>query len=176
LGMLLKLTFRSWCVPCLARSKDQRAIADHPTRQIIGTQTGGLPLSEAEHSWKCEACGGWFDMRDLGARCWTMKNRCRIRRAIRCNSSKISPRFPEGRSLTARGVHPASAAIVVSIVMALLRLIRVKCSLLDLRLLYQFSDPTEQRLIRESGRQTMVMLDLLVEFDAPVTHSISPFF
>jgi hypothetical protein len=39
-----------------------------------------------------------------------------------------------------------------------------------------FSDPTEQSLIRESGRQTMVKLDLLVEFDAPVTHSISPFF
>jgi hypothetical protein len=25
------------------------------------------PTSEAEHFWKCEACGGWFDMRDLGA-------------------------------------------------------------------------------------------------------------
>jgi hypothetical protein len=25
------------------------------------------PLSEAEHLWKCEACGGWIDMRDLGA-------------------------------------------------------------------------------------------------------------
>jgi len=24
-------------------------------------------LSEAEHFRKCEACGGWFDMRDLGA-------------------------------------------------------------------------------------------------------------
>jgi hypothetical protein len=22
-------------------------------------------LSEAEHFWKCDACGGWFDMRDL---------------------------------------------------------------------------------------------------------------
>jgi hypothetical protein len=29
--------------------------------------TGGPPLTEAEHFWKCEACGGWFDMRDLGA-------------------------------------------------------------------------------------------------------------
>jgi hypothetical protein len=58
--------------------------------------------------------------------------------------------------------------------MALLRLIRVKCSLLDLRPLYQFPDPTEQSLIGESGRQTTVMLDLPVEFDAPVTHSIPP--
>jgi hypothetical protein len=33
---------------------------------IIGKVTGS-PLTEAEHFWKCEACGGWFDMRDLGA-------------------------------------------------------------------------------------------------------------
>jgi len=25
------------------------------------------PLNEAEHFWRCEACGGYFDMRDLGA-------------------------------------------------------------------------------------------------------------
>jgi hypothetical protein len=25
------------------------------------------PTDEAEHFFKCEACGGWFDMRDLGA-------------------------------------------------------------------------------------------------------------
>ena len=30
--------------------------------KINGKQTGGPPLSEAEHFWKC----GWFDMRDLG--------------------------------------------------------------------------------------------------------------
>jgi hypothetical protein len=24
-------------------------------------------LTEAEHFWKWEACGGWYDMRDLGA-------------------------------------------------------------------------------------------------------------
>jgi hypothetical protein len=34
---------------------------------IMGNQRGGPPLSEAEHFWKCKACGGWFDMRDLGA-------------------------------------------------------------------------------------------------------------
>jgi hypothetical protein len=37
-----------------------------PRGTIIGKQTGGPPLSEAEHFWKCDACG-WFDMRDLGA-------------------------------------------------------------------------------------------------------------
>jgi hypothetical protein len=36
-----------------------------PRGKIIGKQTGGPPLSEAEHFWKCDACGGWFDMRDL---------------------------------------------------------------------------------------------------------------
>jgi hypothetical protein len=38
-----------------------------PRGKIIGKITGGPPLTEAEHFWKCEACGGWFDMRDLGA-------------------------------------------------------------------------------------------------------------
>jgi hypothetical protein len=28
---------------------------------------GRPAMSEAEHFHKCEACGGWFDMRDLGA-------------------------------------------------------------------------------------------------------------
>ena len=50
--------------------------------------------------------------------------------------------------------------------------IRVKCRLLCLRPLDQFPDSTEQSLIGESGRQTMVMLDLAVEFDAPLTHCI----
>jgi hypothetical protein len=58
---------------------------------------------------------------------------------------------------------------------ALLRSLRVKRSLLDFRLLYQFLDPIEQSLIGESGRRTVVMLDLAVEFDAPVTHCIPPF-
>jgi hypothetical protein len=46
----------------------------------------------------------------------------------------------------------------------------VKRSLLHLRLLYQFFDPIEHSLIGNSGRHTLVMLDLAVEFDAPVTH------
>jgi hypothetical protein len=36
-----------------------------PRGKIIGKQTGGPPLTEAEHFLKCEMCGGWFDMRDL---------------------------------------------------------------------------------------------------------------
>ena len=38
-----------------------------PRGTVIGKRTGGLPLSEADHFHKCEACGRWFDMRDLGA-------------------------------------------------------------------------------------------------------------
>ena len=34
---------------------------------VIGKRAGGPLLSEAEHFHKCEACGGWFDVRDLGA-------------------------------------------------------------------------------------------------------------
>ena len=36
-----------------------------PRGTIMGKQTGGPALSEAEHFWKSEACGGWFDMREL---------------------------------------------------------------------------------------------------------------
>jgi hypothetical protein len=38
-----------------------------PCGKIIGKVTGGPPLTEAAHFWKCELCGGWFDIRDLGA-------------------------------------------------------------------------------------------------------------
>ena len=38
-----------------------------PRGTVIGKRTGGPPLTETEHFHKCEACGGWFDMRDLGA-------------------------------------------------------------------------------------------------------------
>ena len=34
-----------------------------PRGKIIGKQTGGPPLNEAEHF----CCGGYFDMRDLSA-------------------------------------------------------------------------------------------------------------
>ena len=35
-----------------------------PRGKMLG-MVGGPQLSEAEHFWKCEACGGFFDMRDL---------------------------------------------------------------------------------------------------------------
>jgi hypothetical protein len=38
-----------------------------PRGKIIGKIIGGPPLTEADHFWKCEACGGWFDIRDLAA-------------------------------------------------------------------------------------------------------------
>lgn len=34
--------------------------------EIIGKRVGGEPKNEAEHYMKCSACGGYFDMRDLG--------------------------------------------------------------------------------------------------------------
>ena len=34
---------------------------------VSGKRVGVQPIDEAEHFFKCEACGGWFDMRDLGA-------------------------------------------------------------------------------------------------------------
>jgi hypothetical protein len=36
-----------------------------PRGTVIGKQVDGPPLSEAEHYFKCETCGGFFDMRDL---------------------------------------------------------------------------------------------------------------
>ena len=38
-----------------------------PRRTVIGKRDGVQPTDEAEHFFKCEACGGWFDTRDLGA-------------------------------------------------------------------------------------------------------------
>lgn len=32
----------------------------------IGQRVGGEPKDESEHFMQCEACGGYFDMRDLG--------------------------------------------------------------------------------------------------------------
>ena len=44
---------------------DRRAIR---RGEIIGKRVGA-PVSEAEHCMQCRACGGYFDMRDLGAVC-----------------------------------------------------------------------------------------------------------
>jgi hypothetical protein len=43
-------------------------MTDIPRGKIIGKVTDGPPLNEAQHFWKCEFCGGWFDMRDLARR------------------------------------------------------------------------------------------------------------
>jgi hypothetical protein len=48
------------------------SMKDKPKHQIqrgevIGRQTGGPPLDDRTGFWKCELCGGYFDMRDLGA-------------------------------------------------------------------------------------------------------------
>ena len=34
--------------------------------EYIGQRVGGEPPDESEHFMKCEACGRYFDMRDLG--------------------------------------------------------------------------------------------------------------
>jgi hypothetical protein len=34
---------------------------------VIGKRDGVQPSDEAEHVFKFEMCGDWFDMRDLGA-------------------------------------------------------------------------------------------------------------
>jgi len=41
---------------------------DEPIRrgEFIGQRVGGEPKDESEHFYKCEACGGYVDMRDLG--------------------------------------------------------------------------------------------------------------
>ena len=38
-----------------------------PRNTIIGKQTGGPPLDEQTRFWKCELCGGYFDVFDYGA-------------------------------------------------------------------------------------------------------------
>lgn len=34
--------------------------------EVIGKRVSAEPKNEAEHYAKCDACGGYFDMRDLG--------------------------------------------------------------------------------------------------------------
>jgi hypothetical protein len=38
-----------------------------PRGKIIGKRVGEQPTDEADHFFKCEMCGGYFDARDLGA-------------------------------------------------------------------------------------------------------------
>jgi hypothetical protein len=37
-----------------------------PRGEVIGEPKGWTPESEADHFMKCQDCGGWIDMRDLG--------------------------------------------------------------------------------------------------------------
>jgi hypothetical protein len=37
-----------------------------PIPPVIGKRVGVQPIDEAEHFFRCEACRGWIDMRDLG--------------------------------------------------------------------------------------------------------------
>ncbi len=48
----------------------------------------------------------------------------------------------------------------------------MKGDLLGLRLLDQFLDPIKYWLIRDTGRQNTLMLDLIVEFDTLFAHGI----
>ena len=36
-----------------------------PIPPVIGKRVGVQPIDEAEHFFRCEAGGGWIDMRDL---------------------------------------------------------------------------------------------------------------
>jgi hypothetical protein len=38
-----------------------------PRGTVIGRRIGGQPTDEAEHVFKFEMCGGWFDKRNLSA-------------------------------------------------------------------------------------------------------------
>ena len=37
-----------------------------PRGTVIGVRTDGRHVPEAEHFFRCVACGVWIDMRDLG--------------------------------------------------------------------------------------------------------------
>jgi hypothetical protein len=37
-----------------------------PRGTCMGERVGGRALTEAEHYFRCDKCGGWFDGRDLG--------------------------------------------------------------------------------------------------------------
>ena len=37
-----------------------------PRGVVIGKQVTGPRLTEAENYFRCDKCGGWFDVRDLG--------------------------------------------------------------------------------------------------------------
>jgi hypothetical protein len=42
------------------------SIIEFPRRNHIGRRVGNLPKNEAQHFYRCSACGGWVDWCDLG--------------------------------------------------------------------------------------------------------------
>jgi hypothetical protein len=41
------------------------SIVEFPRPNRIGCRMGNSPKNEAEHFYRCSACGGWVDSRDL---------------------------------------------------------------------------------------------------------------
>jgi hypothetical protein len=60
------------------------SIIEFQRRNHIGRRKGHSPKNEAEHFYRCSACGGWVDCRELG-QVSTMKGRYRIRPTIGAN-------------------------------------------------------------------------------------------
>jgi hypothetical protein len=54
-----------------------------PRGTVLGERTDGRRVPEAEHFFRCKACNGWIDARDLVLR--ITKPRCRTRRKIKLN-------------------------------------------------------------------------------------------
>ena len=66
-----------------------------PRGTVIGKRTGGPPLIEVEHFHKCTKRAAVGSICAISPRCLTTRNRCRILRKIRRNSSKkTGPGFP----------------------------------------------------------------------------------
>jgi hypothetical protein len=42
------------------------SIIEFPRRNHIGRRKGHSPKNEAAHFYRCSACGGWVDCRELG--------------------------------------------------------------------------------------------------------------
>ena len=72
-----------------------------PIPPVIGKRVGVQPIDEAEHFFRCEACRGWIDMRDLGAVLDHEGGRCRIRRVTNCGG--VCATGPKGIAPAGRG-------------------------------------------------------------------------
>jgi hypothetical protein len=61
-------------------------VTEIPRGTVIGKVTGGPPLTEAEHFFKCENDLGRFDSA-ISARCSITRSRCPIRWKIKRSSA-----------------------------------------------------------------------------------------